>query len=433
MPKITKTLVDATEPDPGGRRRTVWDTEIKGFGLLVLPSGVKSFVYQYRTPHGRTRRATIGQHGQWTVAEARERAEDWRTIVRAGGDPLGEKAALRQAPTMGDVLDAYLRSGRFGEKADSTRAIDRGRIERHLRPLLGREHVDTLTPEAVRRALAAIRDGKTKATVKTGKKRGKARVRGGPTTARDCIALLRAILNWALAEGIIERNPAALIKLGSHGNRDTILESPEQYRVLFETLERMEREGRIRRPVADAIRVIALTGARRGEIAGLRWQHVDLDRGLITLPPAGHKTGRRTGKPRIIGLPATAQALIARQRAGEPDDWVFPPAHGAGPVQLSKPWRTVRVEAGLPDGIGLHALRHTLGSYMAMQGAEAAEIMTALGHRQLSTAVRYIHWARDARQALAEKAGATAIAGLAAASGGPGAEVKPLDGATRSK
>jgi integrase len=174
----------------------------------------------------------------------------------------------------------------------------------------------------------------------------------------------------------------------------------------------MAREKRIRPAVADAIRLIALTGARRGEVAGLERAHVDLKRGLITLPPRAHKTGRKTGKPRVIGLPAAAQAIIARQRAGEPESFVFAPARGERPIALSKVWRTVRTEAALPDGIGLHGLRHSLASHMAMGGAEAAQIMTVLGHAQLSTAQRYVHWAKDARQAFAERAAATALAGL---------------------
>jgi integrase len=177
-------------------------------------------------------------------------------------------------------------------------------------------------------------------------------------------------------------------------------------------MEKMEVERRIRPAVADAIRVIALTGARRAEIAAMRWQHVDLKAGRIVLPPESHKTGSKTGKPRIIGLPAAAQAIIARQPDGEPEDLVFLPTKGAGIIALSKPWRAIRTEAGLPEGIGLHGLRHSLASWLAMQGAEAAELMTLLGHKQLSTSQRYIHWAKDQRAALAEKAATHVTAAL---------------------
>ena len=422
MPKITKRSVDAAAPDPG-RRYYVWDTEIKGFGLLVLPSGVKTYFYRYRTPEGRERRATIGKHGTRTPDEARREADELRRAVGAGRDPLAEKQDRREAITVAELLDAYVASERFAQKADSTKTIDRGRITRHLKPAIGRKVVRGLTPGDVECAFAAIRDGKTAADVKT-RKRGRARVTGGEGTARMAVRLLSSALSWAVGEGMASANPCDRVKTGTDGTREIIIEDAADYGRLFRTLDAMEREKRIRGPVADAIRVIALTGARRGEIAGLRWPHVDLKRGLLTLPPKAHKAGRKTGKPRVIGLPAVAQAIIARQPASG-GGYVFAPTSGENRVDLSKAWAKVRAEAELPDGIGLHGLRHSLASHMAMGGAEAAEIMTALGHSQLSTAQRYVHWAQDARQALAERAATVALAGMAASESEESAVVMP--------
>jgi len=410
MPKITKRLVDDTTPTD--RDLFVWDSQIAGFGLKVFPTGVKSYVFQFRTPEGRSRRVTIGKHSDTLTADlARAQAMKMRRTVEDGGDPMADRQAARDSQTVAELLAAYLESQKFQSKADSTRLIDRGRIKRHLVPTLGRKFVNKLTGEDVRRAFAAIRDGKTAAKEKTGP-RGLAVVKGGEGAARMAIRLFKAVMVWAVDEGYTSTNPAAVVKVGSDGNRDTILEKPEQYTAMFRVIERMENEKRIRAPVADAIRVIALTGARRGEVAGLRWEHVNLKDGVIKLPPKSHKTGRATGKPRIIGLPAAAQAIIARQPEGNPDDFVFSPARGEGAVSLAKPWRQIRKEAELPEGIGLHGLRHSLASAMAMNGAQAAEIMTALGHRQLSTAQRYIHWAQDSRAALAEKSASHISAAL---------------------
>ena len=183
---------------------------------------------------------------------------------------------------------------------------------------------------------------------------------------------------------MIERNPAAGVETGSDGEREAVLEFAD-YARLFKTLARMETERRLRPAVADAIRIIAMTGARRGEIAGLRWQHVDLKRGVLKLPAKAHKTGHLTGKARIIALPAAAQEIIARQPDGAAENFVFSRSKSDGPVLLAKPWRNIRTEAGLPEGIGLHGLRHSLATSLAFDGAQAAEIMTSLGHRQMST------------------------------------------------
>jgi integrase len=425
MPKITKRTVDAAEPKAS--RYTVWDSDIKGFGLLVLPSGVKSYLYRYRTPEGEDRRPTIGKHGALTPDEARAKAEDMRQAVFSGGDPLKDKRERRMAATVGEVLDAYLGSEAFKAKAASTRLTDKGRVERHLKPLLGRRPVDIMTQEDIERAFNAIRDGKTAIREKMGH-RALARVRGGEGAARKSVRLLRSILAWAMRERLVKTNPADGVRTGSDGSRDTILDDAEAYGRLFRTLDRMETEGRIRQPVADAIRVIALTGARRGEIIRLPWRHVDLRAATITLPPAAHKTGRKTGKPRVIGLPAAAQALVARQPQRSPDDYVFEPAHGVGPINLTKIWDKVRTEAELPEGIGLHGLRHSIASHMAMEGAQASAIMVALGHRNITTSQKYVHWAEKKRQPLAEKAAAVALAGLAASSGTDAAEIVRVKG-----
>jgi integrase len=346
-------------------------------------------------------------------------------MVHDGGDPLGDKQARREAATVGDILDAYLASAKFAEKADSTREIDEGRIRRHLKPQLGREYADKLSAEKVRRMFARIRDGKTVVDAKL-KARGGRRVVGGETTARDCVTLLRSVLNWAISEGYTSRNPAAEVKVGAHRAREAFIETEGQYADLFAALDRLENQKRLRPAVADAIRVIALTGARRGEIVGCRWRHVDLGAAVIELPPAAHKTGKRTGKPRVIGLPKAAVDIFERQPPGDPDGLVFPPKSGDRPMNLSHPWRIVRAEAGLPEELGLHGLRHSVGSHMAMNGAEAAEIMWALGHHQLSTAHRYLHLADKARAKIAKKAAAPAVAGMKAAKKGDG-NVVPLD------
>jgi integrase len=425
MPKITKTVVDNALPAP--KRSFIWDSEIKGFGLKVMPTGVKVFVFQYRTAEGDTRRMALGKYSDtFTAEQARNKAKAMRRMVEDGLDPLGEKQEDRQSMTVSELLDEYIKSGRFAEKAESTRASDRGRVERHLKPTLGKQYVKKLTTDAVRRAFAAIRDGKTAGDSKTDKKRGRSIVRGGEGAARMSVRLLGAVLTWGIKEGHATTNPAWGVDIGTDGARDVILENAADYAEMFRAIAKLENEKQIRSPAADAIRVIALTGARKGEITGLRWRHVNLERGVIELTHKEHKTGGKTKKPRQINLPAVAQAIIAKQPAGKPDDFVFQPAKGEGAITLSKPWLLIRTAAELPEGLVIHGLRHSLASSMAMAGAEAAEIMTALGHRQLSTAQKYVHWSQDARSGLAERAASTVLAGLAESKGVVPADVVEL-------
>lgn len=415
MPKITKRLVDSKQPQKA--RYFVWDSDLTGFGLLVLPTGVKSYVFQYRTAEGRTRRITIGKHGgTLTPDAARKKAGAYHRDVRDGKDPLAEKRERRQAETVADMLDRYLKSETFAAKADSTKATDRGRIERHLKPVLGRKFADKLTGEEVRKGLADIRSGKTAGDIKTGP-RGLARVRGGDGTARLCGRLLKAVYAWAGYP-----NPVSGIELGRDGERKAVVESMDEYTKIANTITDLENTKRIRAQAADAIRVIMLTGARRGEIAGLRWKHVDLEKGLIELPWQAHKTGRETGEVRVIQLPTAAQAIIANQPSGEPDDLVFPPTSGEGVINLSQAWRKIRRAGGLPEDIVLHSFRHSLATHMAMDGKQAFEIMTLLGHRNIMTSQKYVKAIETARAKLADQS----AAGIAAAMTGkkPGKVVK---------
>ena len=215
------------------------------------------------------------------------------------------------------LLDRYVGSVTFTKA--KVRDTQTGQIERHLKQLLGKRHVASLKPEDIRGAFAAIRDGKTAGTFKTGP-RGLARVTGGEGAARYACRLLRAAFNWAVPEELIDRNPTTGISFGQNGERNVSLDA-RQYKKLFETLRKDQDQRRLHsgKEVADAIRVIALTGARRGEIANLQHRYVDLRSGRIELPRRAHKTGKKTGKPRVITLPSAAQEIIARQpqrRAG---------------------------------------------------------------------------------------------------------------------
>jgi integrase len=396
---------------PKEKQFYVWDAELKGFGLSVQTSGAKSYVLTYRHA-GVQRRMTIGKHGDITCEQARKLAAEHKHAVVHGSDPLGEKRAKRHALTMGDVFDAYLASEEFADKADITRDLDRGRVERHLRPLLGKRHANQVTEQDVRKAFNGIAEGRTAVDVKTGP-RGRSIVRGGRGAAREAIVRLSIIFNWCIRNKMLTENPCKHFKLQAVGTRETILEDAAGYTKMFNAIEHLETHRVIRSEAADAIRLIALTGCRRGEAANLRWRHIEHDR--IVLPPREHKAGRRTGKQRIIALGTAAQAVIARQPEGSPDDFVFAPARGeGGAISLSRVWSKVRAEAGLPAKLSLHGLRHSTASHMAMAGAEASEIMAAMGHSQLSTVTRYIHFAKDARAALAQKAERVALAGMAA-------------------
>lgn len=424
MPKLHKSSVDKERP--GKTDKFLWDSDVNGFGVKITPAGAKVAILQYRNQNGRSRRVTIGKlSDSLTLDQARKRAIDLHRDVVNGIDPQETKQQRREAMTVNQILDLYLASAAFESKAEHTKVSDRGRIRWHVRPLIGAKIADSVTVETVRRLQLDVAAGKTAGTHKTGH-RGVAKVKGGPGAADKTVLILRAAFAWAVSEKLLKSNPCEGVHVSQSGQREEIMTGPEDYARMFATLQTMEAEHRIRPAAADAIRVIAFTGARRGEVTGMLWRHVDLKAGTVTLPPAAHKTGKKTGKPRVIRLPAVAQEIIARQPGGEPDDYVFRAAKGSGQITIARPWELLRVEAGLPTGLTLHGLRHSIASHLAMAGASNAELMQALGHRQISTTLRYTHWADEQKSLLAEKAAAIAAAGFADANGQQKAEVIAL-------
>jgi integrase len=402
MAKISASLVSKAKHDPD-KDVFYWDSEIKGFGLKVARSGATTFVYQYRTATGQSKRISLGRCSEYKAEEARKKARDMRHTVDGGGDPVAIKEEARNAQTVSEMLNEYMESAKFAERTESTKYADRLRIERHLKPTIGKRMLLDLTTENVRHCFAAIRDGKTAAQAK--RSEAGSLVRGGEGAARMSVRSLRAALNWAIESGKLSKNVAIAVNVGSDTIRETIIDGDE-YKKIFETIEQMEVDRNLPSHVADAIRVIAVTGARRGEIAGLTWDSVKEGKLVIQK----HKTRAKTGKPRIISLPTTAQVIVARQNRSEKHDYVFAPK-GYIP-DLSRYWKKIRKKAGVNPKITIHSMRHSLASGMAMQGFSAAEIMNTLGHSQLATSQKYIHWSEQEQAKLADRASASIAAAM---------------------
>jgi hypothetical protein len=211
-PKLTKRVVDALRPDPAGRDVIHFDGALPRFGVRVKQSGVKSYVLQYRTKFGQLRRITIGRAGDLTPEQARTKAIKLRASISDGADPSLEKKVARNATTVSELCDEYLAAGHNHIKA-STLRMDRSRIERHVKPLLGNRAVASLTPADLEKFLTDIISGKTAPKERTvGKRKGRqARggvTRGGPGVGSRTLGMLGTILERAVRDGTLEKNPA---------------------------------------------------------------------------------------------------------------------------------------------------------------------------------------------------------------------------------
>ncbi len=410
--KIIQQTVKAARP--GAADWFLWDTEIKGFGLKVTPAGNRIYILQYRCD-GRLRRYTIGKHGSpWTPQKARTEAARLRGLIAGRTDPAEAKAESRRDITVAELCDVYLAEGVATKKA-STVAMDRSRIERHIKPLLGRKRVRAVTRADVERFMQDVAAGKTACDEKTGF-RGRSIVKGGRGVAARTVGLLGAIFTFAVGRGFRGDSPARGVKRFQDGKNERFLSAAELAR-LGGALNAAEREGENSLAVA-AIKLLALTGCRKAEILTLRWENVDFERACLRLPDS--KTGQK-----VVPLGAPARELLAGLARMEGNPHVITGAKAEGHfVGLQKVWNRVRDRAGLAD-VRLHDLRHSYAAVGAAGGDSLVVIGALLGHRDHGSTHRYAHLSDDPVQAAADRI-SSRIAAAMTGDDGSGSEVVPF-------
>jgi integrase len=403
--KITKRVVDGI--DPRYATYLVRDSEVKGFVLVVTPAGAKSYAIDYRAGSGRgapKRRLTIGKHGSpWTPEAARLEAKRLLAEVAAGHDPALARQREREALTFSGLIDLYLAEGVDHKKA-STVKVDRGRIEHHLRPLLGKLRADRITRAEIERMRNAIAIGKTAEKIVSAVKRRPGSVAiGGKGAAAQCVALVSAIYAFASERGICAANPARGVKKAPVRKVERFLSEGEIARLAEALDTETQRSGNPYVPAA--IRLLLLTGCRKGEIAGLLWEHVDFERECLRLPDS--KTGAK-----VVYLNAPARNLLNKlpRIAGNPRVIPGMRAGSAGPA-IDKVWARVRKVAGLSD-VRLHDLRHSFASVGAAGGLSLPIIGALLGHKHAATTSRYAHLSADPLRAANDAVGARIAAAM---------------------
>lgn len=382
--RLTKRVVESLAP--GSDRYVVWDSELKGFGVRVTPQGRKTYLVRYRTTGGADRRLTLTTHGVMTTEEAREQARLALADAAMGGDPQGVKAERRAEMTMKELCELYMAEG-TATKKETTLRIDRIRIDRHINPRLGSRKVTDITRGDIQRLMIDVGNGHI---------RGEAtpHTRGGKGAAARTVGLLGGIFTFAQERGFIETNPVRGLKRYKDNRRERFLSAAELGK-LGDVLSAQEKDGSDPRHVA-IIRLLLLTGARKNEIARLRWCEVDLDKGLLRLKDS--KTG-----PKIIRLGAAATSLLAKLPKAHAT-WVFPDRkHADRPMSnLDWAWVRIRTKAEMPD-VRIHDLRHSFASIGVAGGEGLVLIGKLLGHEHVVTTNRYAHLSDDPLQAAADR------------------------------
>lgn len=382
MTAVRLTPAAARELEPG---KILRDHEITGLELFAY-AGAKSWRLYYRTRAGKERRPTIGHFPEMSLSTARNLARDLKERVARGEDPSAEWRALRDAPTVAELCDRYLKEWSRLRNAPRTIKDDEAHIERYIKPRLGHKRVDEVTRLDVDRFLTDVKDRRVlddTHPVWVGKKEA-------PRLANHLRETLRKIFNVAREQfGITARdNPVKgsvrfLVK--KRKRRATAEEMPK----ILEALERLEAT---HPSEAACLWILLLTGARVHEVVGAKTYELKGDK----LIKAHHKTVRHTRDEKIIVLPRVAVRILERLPL-RPYDGNRLFSH----QRVRTAWERIRSEIGCDD-LALLDFRRTFASWAASIGKTLNEIGQQLGHGSEQTTRGYSWILDDAKARTAD-------------------------------
>jgi integrase len=364
---------------------------VRGFGLRTTAAGAKSFILNYRAG-AQERRLTIGSFPDWAVARARAEARELRVRIDRGEDPLADRVALRTAPTLRDLADRYAEE-HLPKKRPSSARDDLAMLKLWIFPALGTKKVAAVRPADIE----ALHTKVTRA--------------GRPSRANRVVSLLSMMFSLAVRWEYRPDNPCrSAVDRNPETKRKRYL-APAEIARLSVALGECDNQ-----QAANAIRLLLLTGARRGEVEGATWGQFDLAAGTWLKP--GATTKQKTDH--LVPISAPVVLLLNEMGPGRPEEYVF--AVGAGHLNVRRAWESVRGKAGLGD-VHLHDLRHSFASILVSAGASLPAVGAMLGHSSPATTHRYAHLMLDPLRAAAER-----VAEVVSGSSGSSGEVVPIRG-----
>jgi len=402
MPKhLTDSIVKQMEA-PATGNRVEYDEKVKGFGVRITAAGSKAFILNYRTRGGRERRFTIGSASDWKVAAARGEAIELKKRIDRGEDPLEEVQAERDAKTVADMC-ARFEDEHLPRKRPATARDYKAIIRNEIRPAMKHLKVAEVGYSDV--------DGLHRKITK----------RGANYAANRTVAVLSKMFSLAIKWKWRSDNPAKGIERNQEVKRNRYLTVDEMGRLSAALAAHEDQQA------ANIIRLLLLTGARRGEVQAARWADLDLADGVWTKP--GATTKQKT--EHRVPLSAPARQLLAdvradAERAAKKKDrplseYVFPGRGGEGHrIEIKADWAELCKQAKIA-GARIHDLRHTYASLLASAGHNLPLIGRLLGHTQAATTQRYAHLLDDPLRKATEGVGAIV-------SGRPLAEIVPIKG-----
>jgi len=364
-------MIDSSQP-LANKIFYLWDSEIKGFGCQVLPSGRKTYYFMYRNLQKKAQRLKIGVHGNITCEIAREIALGWAGDVARSKDPKEERkkavAQEKKSIKMRAFADLYFE--RYANIRKKPRSIkeDKGLLKSRILPTLGDKKISDITQEDVLYLQASMKHLK---------------VRGN-----RCIMLLSKMFNLAEDWGFRDKgnNLCQRVQKVREHKREKFLTEKEIQR-LEEVLKMEESLGSLSSNTLAAIRLLLYTGCRLNEILTLKWENVFIEEKYIYLKDS--KNGER-----VVPLNQISINLLKKIKKQKETPYVLEGEKlGTHIVNIQNSWKKVRNLTEVKDA-RIHDLRHTFASLAIKKGLDLYYVSKLLGHRNIQTTTRYAHIAK---------------------------------------
>ena len=349
--------------EPASGAVSYFDTEIKGFLLEHRTSGGATYYFRYRDATAKVRMNRIGRSDEICLSDARAKAHKMKQMVTEGGDPKVESHRFKDVPTFGAfVAERYLPYAKTRKRSWETDEI---MLRHHLLPPFGEFRMNRITRSDVVTMHHAA------------KEKGYA-----AGTCNRMLVLMKFIYNCAIRWDILppKGNPCVGVEpFEDNGARERYLTEEEVGR-LFDELDRNRNV-----QVAQVIRLLLYTGARKREILDAKWENIDFNRRFLMVPLS------KSGKPRYIPLSDAAMEILQSLPRQENITWVFfNPKTKKPPVSIFCAWDSIRKKVGLGE-VRLHDLRHSFASFLVNSGRSLYEVQKLLGHHDPKVTMRYAH------------------------------------------
>lgn len=376
---FTKTAILALPTPPQGQRSTYYDEKVQKLAVRITAAGSRTFYVVKRTDTGMAW-LKLGLFPDMTVENARRAAEKVLGQFAEGSNPAEEKRAEKAAMTLGEAFDRYMleyASPRGVKRTDDMRALWE-RCLGDLPDLPAKKHGRKRTkhPAGVNWQNRKIEK------IQTSDVRSLHSAIGAThsTMSNRVVELLSTVFNRAIEWGHKGANPTKGVKAFGETKRDRFMQ-PEEFPRFLEALAADTNEA-----FKAFVLLSLLTGARRENVLGMRWDQVSFDRRVWRIPDNTSKNG----EPILIPLSKEAiEILVARKEEAGDSPFVFPAESASGYMTPPKKrWATLMERAGLSD-LHIHDLRRTMGSWMAIGGASLLVIGKLLGHKSVDATMIY--------------------------------------------